>query len=395
MFFVGIDIAKHSHEVCVIVLSGKVIVKPFSFQNSINGFNKFIDILDSVSSNLSEFEIGMEATGHYWINLYCKLIEHNYNVHVINPVQSDALRNLYIRKTKNDSKDSFIIADLIRFGRYSETALSNPELLTLKELSRQRFYLIDCISDAKRKVISLLDKIFPEYSSLFTDTFGTTSLQLLSTYTSPDELASVNTDKLAEFLSSASRGRFAKSKATEIKTIAKNSFGSALFSQSSSFAIKQFIEQIKLLESQVDDLDNFIAELLPKFNTNLTTIPGVGTTLAAAIISEIGDINRFDNPDKLVAFAGIDPSVKQSGEFNGSQNHISKRGSPYLRRALWLAAVAANLHNPALNALYEKKRAQGKPYAVAISALQKKLVNIIFYLLKTGEEYHLVMPSDN
>jgi transposase len=395
MFFVGIDIAKNSHEACVIDLSGKVVVKPLQFQNSVKGFTKLTNALFEVSSNISDFEIGMEATGHYWINLYCKLIELDFNVHVINPVQSDALRNLYIRKTKNDSKDSFIIADLIRFGRYSETSLSNPELLTLKELSRQRLYLVDCISDAKRKVIGLLDKIFPEYSSLFTDTFGATSLQLLSTYTSPDELASVDTNKLTEFLSSASNGRFAKSKANEIKTIAKNSFGSALFSQSSSFAIKQFIEQIKLLESQVNDLDNFIAELLPKFNTNLTTIPGVGTTLAATIVSEIGDINRFDSPEKLVAFAGIDPSVKQSGEFNGSQNHMSKRGSPYLRRALWLAAVAANLHNPALHALYEKKRSQGKPYTVAISALQKKLVNIIFYLLKTGEEYHIVMPSDN
>jgi transposase len=395
MFFVGIDIAKNSHEACIIDVSGKVLVKPFSFQNSVKGFKKLTDALFNVSSNLSDFEMGMEATGHYWINLYCKLIELDCNVHVINPVQSDALRNLYIRKTKNDSKDAFVIADLIRFGRYSETSLSNPELITLKELCRQRFYLVDCISDAKRKVISLLDKIFPEYSSLFTDIFGATSLQLLSTYTSPDELASVDTDKLVEFLSSASRGRFKKSKATEIQTLAKNTFGSALFTQSSSFAIKQFIEQIKLLESQVEDLENFIAELLPKFNINLTTIPGVGTTLAATIISEIGDINRFDSPDKLVAFAGIDPTVKQSGTFNGTKNHMSKRGSPYLRRALWLAAFSAHKNNPALQALYKKKRAQGKPYAVALSVLEKKLVNIIFYLLKTGEDYHLVMPTDN
>lgn len=393
MFFVGIDVAKNSHEACVIDDAGKVVVNPFSFQNSVKGFTKLTNALFEVSAECSAFEFGMEATGHYWINLYCKLIELDFNVHVINPVQSDALRNLYIRKTKNDSRDSFIIADLIRFGRYSETSLSNPELLTLKELSRQRFYLVDCISDAKRKVISLLDKIFPEYSSLFADTFGATSLQLLSTYTSPDELAALETDKLAEFLSAASKGRFSKSKASEIQNVAKNTFGSALFSSSSSFAIKQFIEQIKLLESQVDDLDEFIAELLPKFNTNLVTIPGIGTTLAATIVSEIGDIDRFDSPEKLVAFAGIDPSVKQSGEFNGTKTHMSKRGSPYLRRALWLAAVAGNLHNPALRALYEKKRAQGKPHAVAISVLQKKLVNIIFHLLKTGEEYRIVMPN--
>ena len=395
MFYVGIDIAKNSHEVCVIDSNGSILLKPFAFLNSTKGFQKLIDSLYSIDSSLSSFEFGMEATGHYWLNLYCKLIELDCNVHVINPVQSDALRNLYIRKTKNDSKDSFIIADLIRFGRFSETSLSDPNLITLKELCRQRFYLVDCVSDAKRKVICLLDKVFPEYSSIFTDTFGATSLQLLSSFTSPDELASVDTDKLAEFLSSASKGRFHHSKAVEIQTIAKNSFGSALFSKSSSFAIKQFIEQIKLLESQIEDLENFIAELLPEFNSNLVTIPGVGTTLAAVIVSEIGDINRFDSPEKLVAFAGIDPSVKQSGEFNSSQNRMSKRGSPYLRRVLWLAAVAGNLHNPALHALYEKKRGQGKAHAVALSAVQKKLVNIIFYLLKTSEEYRMIMPSNS
>lgn len=393
MFFVGIDIAKRSHQAIVLDDKGKILVKSFAFSNDTKGFAKLTAALSSVSPDLTHFEFGMEATGHYWLNLYCKLMELACTVHVINPVQSDALRGLYIRKCKNDSKDSLIIAELIRFGTYSETTLADPDLISLRELTRQRFYLVDCISDVKRKVISLVDKIFPEYEQIFTDMFGVTSLQILLTYTTPDAMADVPTAELAEFLSRASRGRFGLLKANEIQSYAKDTFGSFLFADSSTFAIRQFLKQVELLEQQVSELNDYIAEMMTKFDSTLSTINGIGTTLAATFIAEIGDINRFDAPDKLAAFAGIDPSVNQSGEFNGTQVHMSKRGSPYLRRALHLAAVACNLHNPAMHAIYEKKRAQGKCHNVALSVISRKLVNIIFNLMKTGKPYVMVMPD--
>ena len=159
MFFVGIDIAKNAHEATVIDEQGNTLVKPFKFKNSAAGFEKLSSSLHGLSAAVSDFDFGMEATGHYWLNLYTRLIECGYNVHVINPVQSDALRGLYIRQTKNDAKDAFIIAELIRFGRYSETSLADGDLIALRELTRQRFYLVDCVSDAKRKVISFIDKI--------------------------------------------------------------------------------------------------------------------------------------------------------------------------------------------------------------------------------------------
>jgi transposase len=393
MFIVGIDIAKRSHEAVIIDSAGNILVKAFKFTNDAKGFEKLMNSVRSLSSDLSLFEFGMEATGHYWLNLYCKLIDLNAVVHVINPVQSDALRGLYIRQTKNDSKDSFIIAEVIRFGRYAETTLADPDLVALRELTRQRFYLIDCISDAKRKVICLIDKIFPEYEQLFTDMFGATSLQLLENFPTPDSLLDVETTRLTEFLKSVSHGRFGLKKAQELQSLASVTFGSALFNASSAFALKQFIEQIQLLERQVSELEDYIAETVPKYNSTLTTIKGIGSTLAAVLISEIGDINRFDSPEKLAAFAGIDPSVKQSGEFSGTKVHMSKRGSPYLRRALFLASVACNLHNPALHALYEKKRSQGKHHFVALSAIARKLVNIIFKIMKSGEPYVMVMPD--
>ena len=276
MFFVGIDIAKRGHEAAVINQDGTFAIKPFKFPNTTAGFNKLMETVLSVSPELTDFEFGMEATGHYWLNLYCKLTDAGAAVHVVNPVQSDALRGLYIRKSKTDSKDAFLIADLIRIGRYSETTLSDPDLISLRELTRQRFYLVDCVSDAKRKVISLIDKVFPEYEQLFSDIFGATSLALLEQYPTPDLLCEVSTTKLTNFLKSVSHGRHGRSKAEEIKSLASNSFGSSLFAQGSALALKQFIEQIELLERQIDDIEDYIAELLPKFNSTLTTIKGVG-----------------------------------------------------------------------------------------------------------------------
>lgn len=393
MFFVGIDIAKKSHEVAAIDGKGNIVIKPFKFSNSMKGFEKLLTALRSLSDDLSDLELGMEATGHYWLNLYTRLIECGYTVHVINPVQSDALRGLYIRQTKNDAKDAFIIAELIRFGRYSETSLTDGDLIALRELTRQRFYLVDCVSDAKRKVISFIDKIFPEYQTLFSDTFGVTSLELLSHYTSPDVIAELDTELFSDFLRSVSKGRFGIQKAREIQSLAKNTFGSFLFADSATLAIRQFLQQIRLLEEQIAELDEYIADKLSTFDTQLTTIVGVGNTLAAVFVAEIGDINRFDAPDKLAAFAGIDPTVKQSGEFNGTCCRMSKRGSPYLRRAFWLAAVAGIRSNAALRALYDKKRSQGKAHAVAVSVVMRKLCNIVYAVMKTGLPYHMDIPD--
>ena len=393
MFFVGIDIAKKSHEVAAIDGKGNIVIKPFKFSNSMKGFEKLLTALRSLSDDLSDLELGMEATGHYWLNLYTRLIECGYSVHVINPVQSDALRGLYIRQTKNDAKDAFIIAELIRFGRYSETSLTDGDLIALRELTRQRFYLVDCVSDAKRKVISFIDKIFPEYQTLFSDTFGVTSLELLSHYTSPDVIAELDTELFSDFLRSVSKGRFGLQKAREIQSLAKNTFGSFLFADSATLAIRQFLQQIRLLEEQIAELDEYIADKLSTFDTQLTTIVGVGNTLAAVFVAEIGDINRFDAPDKLAAFAGIDPSVRQSGEFNGTRCRMSKRGSPYLRRAFWLAAVAGIRTNAALRALYDKKRSQGKAHAVAVSVVMRKLCNIVYAVMKTGLPYHMDIPD--
>ena len=385
MLFVGIDIAKRNHEASVIAQDGRVVRKAMRFANSQAGYNKFMDMVRTLSEPVV---FGMEATGHYWLTLYTHLRNDGFTVHVINPIQSDALRGMYIRKTKTDSVDSVIIADVIRFGRYCETSVEPGDLQAMRELCRQRFYIIDMASDLKRKVIALLDQVFPEYEKLFSDSFGVSSMELLSQYTTPEEMLSVSSQQLAEVLEKASRGRLGAEKAVEIQDAARNSFGIVMASSSFSLIIRQYIEQIRSLESSVDIFDAEIARLLSGFDTQLTTITGIGPTLAAVILSEIGgDIRRFSSPAKLAAYAGVDPTVKQSGDFSGTRMKMSKRGSPYLRRAIWLASTVAAFKDPAIHALYERKRAEGKEHMTVIGHICRKMISIIFAVLRDNTPY--------
>jgi transposase len=387
MIIVGIDIAKRIHSASIVHQSGEARGNAISFHNTNEGFEKLLQHVKRYNPENEEVVFGMEATGHYWLALYSRLISEGYTVHVINPIQSDSIRNLYIRQTKNDLVDSFIIAEVIRFGRFSQTSLAEPDMLSLRQLCRYRLSLVDSISDLKRKIITVLDQLFPEYETLFSDIFGQSSKDILSELTTPEEILAIETDKLAELLSKSSRGRLGRSKAEQIQDAARHSFGIKLGIDALTFQIRQLIAQVKFLEEQLTDLDTEIESYYQRFNSTISTIPGIGKVLGAIIISEIGDISRFSEPAKLVAFAGIDPTVKQSGQFTGTKNHMSKRGSPYLRRAIWLASTTAAFHDPVMAEFYQKKRAEGKPHRTAIGAVCRKMLYVIYALMKSGQTY--------
>lgn len=387
MFYVGIDIAKKNHEASIIDSNGKLLDKSISFSNSQAGSSKLISLLEKYNISTSNVVIGMEATGHYWLSLYSYLLDLEYTVYVINPIQSDAFRKMYIRQTKNDSKDSFVIAQIMRFGEFSTTSLANDDIMSLRQLSRYRLALVDECSDWKRKCIAILDQVFPEYSKLFSDTFGVTSKELLAKYPTPEDMLSVDTQTLTELLSKSSRGRFGALKAVEIKESAKNTFGISLARNAFAFQIKQIIAQIDFIEDQLDELEIEIATLLHQTNDVITSIIGIGDILGAIIISEIGDISRFESASQLVAYAGLDSSVKQSGDFIGTKTKISKRGSPYLRRAIWLAATVAAFKDPALSVYYQSLRLRGKHHLTAIGAVSRKMTNIIFAVLRDDKPY--------
>lgn len=388
MFYIGIDIAKRSHQAAVTNASGELIVKPFSFKNSAIGFAQFLSVLEENSVAYSCCVIGLEATGHYWYPLYFFLVEQKFTVKVFNPIQTAAFREIAIRKVKNDNHDSIMIADFTRFGRYSETYIPSEAMLALKNLSRFRLSVSDLCSDLKRRTLVLLDQIFPEYSSVFSDTFGTTSKQLLEKYSTPDEFSEISTTKLANFIHKISRGRFGREKAELIKAAAHDSVGISYAIDTFPFQIKQLVEQIEFMEDQLNEIDAEMAKLLAQSEYSvITTISGIGPTLGSIIVSEIGDIERFETSSKLVAYAGLDASVKQSGEFNSTQNKISKRGSPHLRRALWMAAFMSLRNDPALYDYYSRLRARGKSHRLATTAVARKLCIIVWAIMKSKQPY--------
>lgn len=387
MLICGIDIGKNHHEASVINQDGRLLAKSFRFTNTTSGAESLLEYIGRCNAEKDVVVIGMEATGHYWLSLYCFLFDAGFQVNVINPIQSDAIRNLFLRKTKNDARDSFLIAETIRIGRYSKTELADEDILSMRQLCRHRMDLVDYIADQKRKIIGVMDRVFPEYQKFFSDMFGKTSTELLSKAVTPEELLAIPTDELCKLLKSNSRGRFGEAKAEELREAAKTSFGITIGTAAFSLQLRQLLEMIELLERQLVELETEIEQYLLKLNTPITTCPGVGNVLGAVILSEIGDISRFAEPKKLVAFVGIDPSVKQSGEFIGTQNKMSKRGSPHLRRAIWLAANVAAFHDPVLSAFYQKKRTEGKHHYTAVGAVARKLTFIIYAVLRDNKPY--------
>lgn len=393
MFYAGIDIAKRKHEAAVIGADGQALMESLSFANSQAGCEKLCQFFEHLRIPTQGLVIGMEATGHYWLAIYAYLVEKGYTVHVINPIQSDAFRRMSIRQAKTDAIDALLIAQIMRFGQYSTTALSEENIIALRQLSRYRLALVDICGDSKRRVITLLDQVFPEYERLFSDMFGVSSRELLLRCQTPEDMLGISTEELAALLNKTSRGRFSEQKAEEIQAAAASTFGVSYAREAFAFQIKQLIEQICFSERQLEQLETQIADILRRTNQVIATIPGIGETLGAVILSEIGDIHRFDTPAKLVAFAGLDVRVNQSGEFTGTRNRMSKRGSPYLRRAIWLAASRAAFCDPTLSEYYQSLRARGKHHLTAIGAVSRKMCNILFVILRENRPYEPLPPK--
>ena len=387
-YFLGIDIAKTNHVASLINNNGDIVIRAIKFINSNEGFNRLLNTIQSKLGDLSNIEVAMEATGHYWLSLYSALTDNNFNVSVYNPYQIKSYRGAYNnRKQKNDIIDSIIIADYLRVFGSKESKFPEEKLLSLKQLTRFRANIVANVSSLKVQVIGLLDKVFPEYKKLFCDTFGNTSKQLLLNCPTPDDIINISTTKLANLLSKNSKGRFNKDTALHIKEVAKSSFGIKFTTDACSFEIKQLINQIVFLESQIDAVSKEIKELYNKLDSHLLSVPGIGDNLAPIILAEIGDINNFDKPSKLIAFAGTDPSENQSGNKLSSNDKTSKRGSPYLRHAIYTASLVAISNEPELRAYYDKKISEGKHHFVALAGISRKLLTIIYYILKEDRDY--------
>ena len=392
MFYLGINIAKVNHVASLIGEDGSILVKAIKFTNSNEGLEKLINSISDYDQ--SQIYCAMEATGDCWLSLFSALTDKDFSVSVFNPYQIKSFRGVYSnRKQKNDVIDSIIIADFLRFNGIQQTCLPNDDLLALKNLTRYRSNLVNNISKAKVQIKGILNKVFPEYSDVFSDIFGNASKQILLNCPTPSEIVNFNTRKLANLLKKASKGRHGIDTVHKVKDLAKNSFGIKFTGDACSFEIKQLVNQIIFLENQADELNLKIKEIYSKLDSHLESIPGVGKTIAPVILAEIGDINNFSTTSKLTAFAGIDPSENQSGNKKSTDEKTSKRGSPYLRHAIFLASFIAINNDPVMHDYYVKKRAEGKHHYVALAGVERKLLGIIFHVLKENRDYRPPKPT--
>ena len=386
MIYVGIDIAKNTHWASAMNSDGEILLEPFSFKNNNEGFQKFI-------SKLSNFDkqkmlIGLESTAHYGENIISYLFNLDYKIGIINPIQTSNLRKSNIRKTKNDKVDTFIIIKSLTLNNYNLVTTRDINNIKLKGLSRSRHNLIVMRSRSKIQLASFIDQLFPELNKFFKGNLHlNVSYQLLKEYSSPKDISSLHLTKLSNILHDNSHGRYNKQDAIRLRELAKNSVG--IDNPTLSLQVKQAILQIELYTEQIEEVEKLSKQILDEMESKLLTIPGMSYNQATVIHGFIGDINRFNKSCQLLAYAGLDPSIYQSGNFEARSTRMSKRGNSLLRYSLVYAAHNLVLHNRTFKEYYDLKRSQGKTHYCALGHCAHKLVRVIFKMLKSNVDFNL------
>ena len=387
MIVIGIDVAKDKHDCFIMNSEGEVLFNPFVIQNNREGFDSLYEKICSVANDFTKVKVGLEATGHYSYNILGYLLDKGLPTYVINPLHTNLYRkSLSLRKTKTDKVDAHTIAAMLMsdvdLKSYSNTLYHNEEL---KSLTRYRFDKVKERAKLKTSVARLVNILFPELEKLVSTLHRASVYELLSQYPSAKQIASVHLTKLTNLLSTASKGRYGKERAEEIRIDAKNSIGSDM--PAKSLELKHTIKLIRELDAEIEEIEFHIEIIMDEINSPILTIPGISYRMGAMIIAEIGDFDNFSSPDKILAYAGLSPSTYQSGQLTSSYSHMEKRGSRYLRYALFNATkFVCNWDNTFAEYL-AKKRSEGKHYNVAISHACKKLVRVIYHLETTGESY--------
>ena len=392
MLYVGIDISKDKSDICIKDVKGNDLIQRFKITNNkadLGHLYETIERIKSRTSGNSDVVFGMEATGIYSLPLYSALKRDGNKVKLYNPIQTNGFRKMNIRKTKTDPIDSAIIADMLRF---SEPPQVNPikdlNLYQLRELVRIRDRLIDKQTVCKVQLIRNIDTVWPDYSSVMKRATGATSIAILKKYSVPSKVRAESFENFYELVKKKSRSKISRTTAEEIYTHAGNILTIPELDSIISVEIKTLITELELYDEQIRSIEKRIDQMMKLVDSKIMSIPGIGDTLGPMILGEIGDADRFSNAKKLIAFAGLDPVVSQSGRFENRSGPISKRGSPLLRQALFLAANVARMNDDNLKRFYDKKISEGKHHFSALNAVAAKLLRIVYWVLKNNKEYH-------
>ena len=390
MIYVGIDVAKDKHDCFITNFDGEVLFKVFTIANNLDGFNDLYQKIVSVTEDITKVKVGLEATGHYSYNLLGYLIDKSLPTYVINPLHTNLYRkSLSLRQTKTDKADARTIASMLmsdmNLKSYSDTSYHNEEL---KSLTRYRFDKVQERAKLKTSISRLVCILFPELEKLVPTLHMASVYALLSEFPSAHAIASVHLTRLTNLLSESSHGRYGKDTAVIFREAARNSIGSDM--PAKSLELKHTIKLIQELTSEIDEIEAEIKSIMDEINSPILTIPGISYNMGAMIIAEIGDFSRFDSADKILAYAGMSPSTYQSGQLDNCYSHMEKRGSRYLRYALYNATKYVCHWDESFGTYLAKKRAEGKHYNVAISHAAKKLVRTIYAMEKSKQSYNLV-----
>ena len=389
MILVGIDVAKDKHDCYISNSDGEVLFDSFTIPNNMDGFNVLYEKISSVTDDLTNVKVGLEATGHYSYNILGYILNKDLNTYVINPLHTNLYRkSLSLRKTKTDRIDARSIAYMLlsdsSLKPYSTTSYHNEEL---KSLTRYRFTKVQERAKLKTSVSRLVNILFPEIEHLVPTLHMKSVYALFSELPGASYIADCHLTHLTHLLEDNSKGHYSKAKALEIRNAARSSVGSVM--PAKSLELKHTISIISMLDAEIVEIESEINAIMDELNSPIMSIPGISYRMAAMIIAEIGDISRFSSPDQILAYAGMSPSTYQSGQLTSSYAHMEKRGSKYLRYALFNATKYVCIWDPSFSAYLAKKRAEGKHYNVAISHATKKLVRLIFALETSRESYRL------
>jgi transposase len=389
MIFVGLDLGKRQHAVCFLGADGREAARPLRVPHTGAGVRRLEEQLGRLPGPT---RVVMEASGAHWLGLDRRLRAAGLAVQVVNPLQTAGLRKTGIRKTKTDASDAKVVAELARIGRARPSYVPDDAVLELRELVRFRWHLADRLGDAKRRVLGVLDKVFPEFAQQFSDPFGATGRELLGRCAGAAEFAALELGDLAARIHRASRHQLGRAKAEALRAAAADSLGVDCLEGVARLQIRALLAQLRLLERQIARADAVLERRVARRAPHLLTVPGVRGLLAATILAELGEVARFGRVEQVVAFAGLDASVFASGDFQGTRQHISKRGSAHLRRALYLAAFKAVETDPELAAYMRRKQADGKAYRVALVAVSRKLLARVYRVLRDGRPYRPAAP---
>jgi Transposase and inactivated derivatives len=386
MIYVGIDIAKQTHYAAIMTSDGEILASPFSFSNDFAGFQKLLKHLDSLPQELTL--VGMESTAHYAENLTSFLFIKGFQVCIINPIQTASLRKSNIRKTKTDSTDTLLIIKALTLHRFRLYSERDYDSLQLKNLCRFRQKLMKARTKVKIQLVTYVDLLFPELQYFFkSGIHGKACYSLLKEQPNPDRIAKMHLTRLTNLLYKSSKGHFNQSNAVLLKELASQSVG--IKNDTLSLQILQSIKQIEMYTEQLAEVELAIQDIMDKMDSVIKTIPGVGSLNGAMIIGEIGDISRFEKPCQLLAYAGLDPSVYQSGNFTASRTRMSKRGSRLLRYALINAAWQTTLVNQTFKDYYDLKVSQGRRHYNALGHVAHKLVRVIHKMMTDNISFNL------